>query len=137
VIVADSNLIAYLLIRGDQTPNAQAVLRKDPVWCAPILWRNEFRNVLAIYLRQQHISVEDALSYMREAEDLLSGNEYQVQSPPVLELVARSGCTAYDCEFVHLAEELRVPLVTADRQVLRAFPTIAVSLQSFVAELRA
>ena len=39
---------------------------------------------------------------------------------------ATSHCSAYDCEFVALALELEVPLVTADRQLLRSFPRIAV-----------
>jgi predicted nucleic acid-binding protein len=45
----------------------------------------------------------------------------------VLSLAAQSGCSAYDCEFVALAQDLRVPLVTTDRQILKAFPTVAVS----------
>jgi len=33
---------------------------------------------------------------------------------------------------VALAEEQQVPLVTLDRQILREFPEIAISLQAFV-----
>jgi len=119
VIVADSNLIAYLLIHGSQTPAAQAVLRRDSTWAAPPLWRSEFRNVLALYLRQKHLSLADALQYVQEAEGLLQGNEYQVESAPVLRLAEQSSCSAYDCEFVCLAQELGVPLVTSDNRVLR------------------
>lgn len=133
MIVADSNLIAYLLIRGDQTPGAQAVLRSDPLWAAPLLWRSEFRNVLALYLRQKHLSLPDALQYVQEAETLLRGNEYQVESAAVLRLAEQSGCSAYDCEFVHLAQDLGVQLVTADKRVLRSFPSTAVSMPDFLA----
>jgi predicted nucleic acid-binding protein len=133
LIVADSNLIAYLLIQGDHTPAAQAVLRRDPVWAAPLLWRSEFRNVLALYLRQKHLSLADALQYAEEAESLLRGNEYQVESGPVLRLAEQSGCSAYDCEFVHLAQELGLPLVTSDGRVLRAFPAVAVSMADYAA----
>ena len=133
MIVADSNLVVYLLIEGDQTPAAQAVLKRDPVWAAPLLWRSEFRNVLALYLRQKHLSLADALHYMREAEGLLHGNEYQVESAPVLRLAEESGCSAYDCEFVQLALDLSSPLVTSDKRVLRAFPSVAVSMADFLA----
>ncbi|HEX2201756.1 MAG TPA: type II toxin-antitoxin system VapC family toxin [Longimicrobium sp.] len=132
MIVADFNLIAYLVIRGGQTPQAEAVLRRDPAWAAPVLWRSEFRNILALYLRQKHFSLADALRYMREAEALLHGNEYQVESDPVLALADQSGRSAYDCEFVHLAQDLGVQLVTADRQVLRSFPSVAISMEDFV-----
>ena len=43
----------------------------------------------------------------------------------ILDLVASSTCSAYDCEFVALAQELGVPLVTTDKQILRDFPRIA------------
>ena len=56
---------------------------------------------------------------------------YNVSSEKVLELACDSGCTAYDCEYVALAQELGVPLVTTDKQVLRAFPKTAVSLEKF------
>jgi len=46
--------------------------------------------------------------------------------------VLASDCSAYDCEYVALAQDLDVPLVTTDRQVLREFPKIAVSLEKFV-----
>jgi predicted nucleic acid-binding protein len=39
---------------------------------------------------------------------------------------------AYDCEFVALAQYLNVPLVTADKKILREFPEVATSLDSLV-----
>lgn len=49
----------------------------------------------------------------------------------VIELAAESGCTAYDCEFVSLAERLNVPLVTSDKKMFAAFPEIAISMEAF------
>lgn len=47
-------------------------------------------------------------------------------------LAASSACSAYDCEFVALAKDLDIPLVTADKQILTQFPDVAVSLATFV-----
>ena len=57
-----------------------------------------------------------------EAEALLRGQEHDVDSQRVLELVRDSDCSAYDCEFVSLAMRLGVKLLTADKKVLQGFP---------------
>lgn len=132
MIIADTNLIGYLLITGPDTPRAEAVYEKDSVWAAPILWRSEFRNVLAGYVRNQGLALADALGIMADAESLLAHNEHHVDSAPVLAMANSSGCAACDCEFVVLAELLGLPLVTADRKVLRSFPHAAVSFEDFV-----
>jgi predicted nucleic acid-binding protein len=131
VIVVDTSLIAYLLIQGEHSIKARGVLRKDPEWSAPLLWRSEFRNVLALYMRQGVLSAGEALQLAREAEALLKGFEYQVEASEVLSLVAASKCSAYDCEFVALARHLALPLVTTDRQVLSEFPALAVRPEVF------
>ena len=50
----------------------------------------------------------------------------------VLELVSRSTCSACDCEFVALARDLNVPLITVDPQVLDQFVDIAISLDGYI-----
>jgi len=126
LIVADTNLITYLLLPGEHTPTAEQVLEQDPRWIAPLLWRSEFRNVLALHIRQQLLSLDQARGFAERAESLLAGNEYTLASDIVLDLAAASGCSAYDCEFVGLALQRAVPLVTADRKILSAFPKVAI-----------
>lgn len=46
----------------------------------------------------------------------------------MLQLVSTSRCSAYNCEFVAVAEQLAVPLVTEDRAIVAAFPVLAQSL---------
>lgn len=132
MIVADVNLVAYLLFGGPEVALAQRVLARDPAWAAPTLWRSEFRSILAAYMRQRGLGVGDAWRAHELAEGLFGGNEYTVAGERILQLVADSPCSAYDCEYVALAQELRVSLVTADRQVLRRFSGIAVSPLEFV-----
>ncbi|WP_447973729.1 type II toxin-antitoxin system VapC family toxin [Nitrospira sp. Kam-Ns4a] len=133
MIVADTNLLVYLYVEGQRTGQAEAVLVKDPVWAAPLLWRSEFRNTLAGLIRRKALALEDALRIVDDAEQAITGREYSVLSQHVLQLAARSGCSAYDCEFVALAQDLGISFVTSDRQVLAAFPGTAVSLDRFTA----
>ena len=133
MIVVDTNVISYLLLTGTHTAKAQRAFRKDPDWAAPILWRSEFRNVLAQYLHNDQMAVGQALEFMTEAETLMQGREYQVSSHRVLGLTANSRCSAYDCEFLVLAEDLGLPLVTSDSKVLREFPARTVALSDFSA----
>ncbi len=132
MIVVDTNVIGYLYLSGAYSEQAERALLKDAEWAAPLLWRSELRNVLALYVRKGWLSLEDAVCIMDEAVRLMAGREYAVDSVQVLELVEKSACSAYDCEFVALARDLGVPLVTVDKQILRDFPREAVSLEAFV-----
>lgn len=131
MIVVDTNVIAYLWIPGSHTSQAEGVLKKDPEWMAPLLWRSEFRNVLAGYLIRGQTDLDIAIQVMTEAQFHLKGREYTVASDHVLSLVRKSKCSAYDCEFVALAEDLETTLVTTDKQILKAFPSIAVSIDQW------
>lgn len=131
MIVADTNVIAYLHLPGDHTAAARIALHKDPTWSAPLLWRSEFRSVLLSYVRREGLPIDDAVRLARMAESLLAGREHIVDSEVVLNLAASAGCSAYDCEFVALAHVLDVPLVTTDAVVLREFPERAVGLEEF------
>lgn len=130
MIVVDSNVLAYLYLPGEYTAVAEGLMEHDPDWAAPVLWRSEFRNILAGYMRRGKLTFEQAGALQSEAEDLLNGTEYEVDSPSVLELVRDSDCSAYDCEFVALAMKLGTRLVTMDGKVLRSFPGIAVALSA-------
>ena len=132
MIVIDTNILVHLLIPGPETADSVALLRKDPNWAAPLLLRSEFRNVLAVHLRRKSISLKEAFSAVTEAEMILSENEFEVKSESVLELCARSNCSAYDCEYAALALALRVPLITRDKELLAAFPDMAVSPEKFL-----
>ncbi len=128
MIVVDTNVVAYLYLPGDHTEKAEALLEQDPDWAAPLLWRSEFRNILAGYMRRKTLTFEAARDVQLEAENLLAGAEHEVDSRLVLELVRDSDCSAYDCEFVALAMTLGAKLVTMDTKLLKAFPKYAVAL---------
>jgi predicted nucleic acid-binding protein len=133
MIVVDTNIIGHLYLTSDRSVQAEQALIKDPLWSAPLLWRSEFRNVLALYVRKQLLGLEEAQQIMEEAARLMQDREFEVVSHQVLGLAAASSCSAYDCEFVALASDLGVPLVTVDQQILDQFPDIAIGLGRFVA----
>lgn len=130
MIVVDSNVVAYLYLPGAYTEKAEALLEHDADWAAPLLWRSEFRNILAGYMRRKTLTFEAARELQLEAESLLAGAEHEVDSRQVLELVRDSDCSAYDCEFVALAMTLGVKLMTMDAKLLKAFPKYAVALSA-------
>ena len=130
MIVVDTNVVAYLYLPGEHTAAAEALLEHDADWAAPVLWRSEFRNILAGYLRRGTLTFDQACGVQAEAESLLDGAEFEIDSAAVLALVRDSDCSAYDCEFIALATKLDTTLVTQDKKLLKAFPTRAVSLST-------
>ena len=128
MIVVDTNVVAYLFLPGEFTVRSEALLEREPEWTAPVLWRSEFRSILAGFMRRRALSFGQARAIQAEAENLLAGGEFDVDSRSVLELVRDSDCSAYDCEFVGLAQQLGVRLVTADRKLRRAFPELTTAL---------
>jgi predicted nucleic acid-binding protein len=121
VIVADVNVLAYLLIPGKFTKAAEQLLEEEPVWVVPRLWRSEFRNILANYLRANEMELDDAAVIFQRAEELVGAEEYEVETADVLRLCKESKCSAYDCEYIALAEFLDLKLVTKDGKLAKAF----------------
>lgn len=131
MIVADTNLIAYLFIKGEFTLQAESIYQSDPDWVAPYLWRSEFRNILTLYLRKKILSLAESRAIADLAEDLLLGNEFELNSDAILDLASSSPLSAYDCEYVVLAQKLEIKLITNDQKILRLFPDLTINLATF------
>lgn len=132
MIVADTNLLVYFYVQGEYSDLADKAFRKDPSWISPLLWRSEFLNVLAACIKNRFVDFEAAIEIIGEAERLMAGHEYAISSLDILRLAANSKCSAYDCEFVALAMELKIPLLTMDQKILAEFPGTAIRLDEFV-----
>jgi len=133
LIVVDTNVIASVYIDSGNGGMVEALMTKDQEWFAPYLWRSELRNVLAIYCRQSLLNPVQATLIARKAAAHMCNRERWPVSERVLHLAHSSGCTAYDCEFVSVAYDLHLPLVTFDKKVLKQFPSIAISPVDFIA----
>ncbi len=132
MIVADANLIGNLFIQSKDSPLAMQVFEKDPDWYAPLLWQSEIRSIVTSYVRHNLLTLDKAYQIMDEAHRLMIDHERFISSNLVLELVGASKCTSYDCEYVALAKEMNLTLVTFDKQVVGAVPRIAVFPQAFI-----
>lgn len=131
MIVVDSGVLAAFWLPGDWAEFAEATKARDAVWAAPVGWRAEFRNVLAGYVRQRRLTAAEANAAYRNAQKDLGAQEYEVPTERILELAQAAHCSAYGCEYVALAQDLGVPLVSTDPALLREFPGTAVALEEF------
>ncbi len=132
MIVVDTNILVYLWLPGNFTEQAERLLEKDGHWVSSMLWRSEYRNVVGAFYRKGLLSYEDAIEVILNAEEQMSDSEYAVNSVRVMEKVKRSKCTAYDCEYVVLAEAFDCNLITKDKEIIKYFPDIAIDLERFV-----
>ena len=134
MIVVDTNILAQFILRKVHAPAlifADRIFDFDSEWVAPDLWRSEFRNIIAKYWRHGDYKQDQLLPFMQEAEDII-WQSHTPNSELVLQLVIKSKCSAYDCEYVAVAKFLEIPLLTFDQQILREFPKIAVHPEKFL-----
>ena len=132
MIVADTNLVAYLLIEGTQTATARAVWDKDPQWMLPTIWRSEFLNVLTTAVRASVLTLEQAHETWHLALTIFGESEVEPSGDDVLDRAAERKLSAYDAQFAVAAADLGVPLVTADRRLLAACGDLAVPPGQFL-----
>lgn len=133
MIVVDTNVLAYATLPGDRTEAALRVAVRDPDWVAPALWRSELRNVLATAMRVEEMSLDIASAVFEAAERLVQDAGTESFTKDCLRVAAEAGISAYDAEFVVVAQRYDLRLVTADRRLARAFPGRAVALEDFAA----
>lgn len=131
MIVVHTNVLVYALVGGQLAAATEWLFADDPWWVAPILWRSEFCNVMTVHVRAKRMSLTDAKDAIRAAESRMRNREYQVSLHAVIDCADESGLSGYDCEFVVLARQLSIPLVTADRRIVRAFPKQARLLSEY------
>lgn len=134
MIVADVNLIVYLLIEGTRTAGAKQVYERDPVWVVPRLWRSEFLNVMASSVRAGMLTEHRAQSVWESALTLVGDAEQEPDPSEVLHLAVRRKVSAYDAQYVVVARMLGTVVVTGDRDLVRRCPEHAVLIDDFLSD---
>ena len=133
MVVVDTNVLAYLLIAGDRTKEAQSLYKRDSDWRSDAFVLIEFSNILATYQRLGNLSRDQAVSLLKEAERRL---QHLVTIPHVtaLQTAQRFAISAYDARFVAIAERLGTKLVTEDMKLRTAASMLTQSLSDALAQ---
>ena len=131
MIVVDVNIVAYFLIEGEKTKSARDLVRREPDWRLPVLWRHEYLNVLATFARKGGATIAEAQSLWRRGIELLGPREHSVDMESALVLATENRISAYDAQYIALAQQLRTICVTEDQRLLRTFPTLTRKMQAF------
>ncbi len=132
MIVVDANVLAYSIIEGSLTPLALQVRDRDPYWRLPSLWRHEILNIFTTYVRQGGLTKEKAAKALEDVYAHFLPNEVELGPIETLEIALHYKISAYDAQYVLLAQQLGVPCVTEDRALRRATPGLTVSMENFV-----
>ena len=132
MIVVDTNIISYLLIPNAKYNRlADDLYQKDNNWISPLLWRYEVLSVLSLYLRKNIIDAAGCKSIYQEAmETVISRPVFEFDK--VFKLIENSNLSSYDCEFVALAIENNLPLITEDKKIICEFPDIAYTIKNYL-----
>ena len=131
MIVADASLLAHLLIPSSSSALAEDVYRKDPEWSAPVLWRSELRSVLLKRMRHSGMRIELAKAVVEKALLVIRDRETLPPTAAVLEAAVFFKVSAYDAEYLIVARQLGVPLLTFDQKLQQAAPGLAISPKAF------
>lgn len=131
MIIVDVNVIAYFLIEGDKTPAARDLMRHDPDWRLPALWRHEYLNVLATFMREGGATIADGRVLWRRGIELFGSREQSPDMEAALLLATENRISAYDAQYIALARQLETVCVTEDQRLLKTFPALTRMMQSF------
>jgi len=131
MIVADANLLIYFACDTPRTELARRVHAIDPDWIAPWLWEAEVLNGLLVMHRAGLLGMAEAAQAWRNAAMAILDTSLATDPGRVLAIARASKLSAYDACYVALAQATGAVLVTEDKQILRACPDVARSLESY------
>ena len=125
--LVDTNVLAYLLIDGDQTAAAHALFERDRDWISESFALVEFSNILCTYVRTKALPMAQGSELLDRAIELMPALP-MVEHGAAFDAAVQFGLSVYDGRFIALAKQMKAKLVTADRRLLDAAPQWTVSL---------
>ncbi len=128
MIAVDTNILGYLLLAGEQTAHARALLARDPDWHSDTVVLIELTNVLATAIRVRGLSLRQATSALMQAQSVIEAGLHAASHAEVLVLADQLRVSAYDARFLAVARDLGLRLVTEDAKLRKAAPALTQSL---------
>jgi predicted nucleic acid-binding protein len=132
VIVADTNVIAQLFFPGPNSKVVAELYLLDQEWLVPAFWITEFRNVATKFYRMNVVPMDAVHEATLKAEQMLESLDFNLSSKSIYKLIETTRCSAYDCEFVALAIDFDIRLLTYHKQILNTFPEIAIRPEDYL-----
>lgn len=132
MVAVDCNVIAHLLLEGEQTPRARALLGLDADWHSEALLMIELTNLLATAMRVRKLALDDAVIAVTQAQGVIEPGLHSASHFEALSLASKYGVSAYDARYLVVARDLGVRLVTEDVRLRDAAPALTQSLADAV-----
>lgn len=132
MIVADTCIVVHLFNETNLTSIAQKVLEKDSHWLLPLLWQEEYANVLAKLARKERKPAQEIIKHFNHTCHELKNFEVQVSNEKALKVSIELNLSVYDAHFVCLAFEHGTVLITEDKEVLKRCPHAAINMLDFL-----
>ena len=132
MIVADTCLVTHLFNDTVLTETAQKILKKDPHWIVPKLWKEEYANVLSKLARKGYQTKDQIIKHFNYTVNELKNCEVDVDIRKALKISIEYKISVYDAHFIVLAIDFDALLITEDKEVIKNCPRIAMSMQNFI-----
>ena len=122
MIVVDVNIIVNLFIEGDHSTAAADLYEQDDQWYCPDIWIHEITNVISTYVKHGGLPPKKADQILNNAMAYFLDNTFSMPMTDVLKCSLKYNISAYDAEYIVLANINKTRLVTVDKKLNKAIP---------------
>ena len=124
-LVLDSSAVLAWVHGDERTPEIEAVFDRavEEGAIVPNLWHLEVANSLTVAVRRKRVAQtfrDDVLRDLGELNISVDGDTAANAWSATVRLADLYGLTVYDAAYLELAQRLRLPLATLDRDLAKA-----------------
>jgi len=121
MIVVDATVVSFLFIEGEMTQSAKELFQRDAEWVTPPILNHEMLSILAVIGSADQV-VEPLEEVWRQIRSLI-GARQQVPDPLLaLRIAIELKISGVHGQYLALAEQLNLPLVTEDIKLRELAP---------------